>query len=219
MELLLQHLVIKKKDMKNILVIILTVALQSCYCQTIKPLSDASLHEDYGKQLIYFKDIANNFTPFLGSWKYTSGNTTFVVSLWKETKYVFRDNLDQNDISYYSDVIFGHYQMYQNYGSPNQTLVYTSQKNIGASTTQLWNTIIVSKSENSNKLSGTINDVVGTNQNPNFPQGVVGFLSMSINPNTSPQTAQWKVTPSTGMLAENQPTQFTIPTNVVLTKM
>lgn len=218
MELLLQHLVIKKK-MKKILIIIFIVAIQNSYAQSVRPLSDASLHQDYGNQKIYFKDINNNFTPFLGSWKYTSGTTTFVVSLWKETKYAFTDNNNLSFIKYYKDVIFGHYNLYENYGLPNQTLVYTSQKNIGASTTQFWDTIMVSDSETENKLSGMINDVVGNNQNPSFPQGVVGFLSMSINPNTSPQTAQWKVTISTGMLAENQPTQFTIPTNIVLTKM
>ena len=77
---------------------------------------------------VYYKDLNNYFTPFLGQWKSTTGNQTFVVTLWKETK---RPTKENNDIVFYCDEIFGHYQTFQDYGLHTQTLLYISQINIG----------------------------------------------------------------------------------------
>ena len=65
-------------------------------------------------------------------------------------------------------------------------------------------------------MSGFVYDVAG-DLNPNYPTGVKGNLDMRINP-ANPNTAQWKVTLPQGMRGMDQPSTFTIPTNVTLTK-
>ena len=122
-----------------------------------------------------------------------------------------------DQIHYYADCIFGHFQMIQDYGLPTQQVLYTSQINIG-NTGQQWETVIVAKSVALNKLTGTINDVMGTPQNSRYPEGTPGYLSMNINSGTYPLTATWEVSLSEGIFDTNQPVNFTIPTNVILTK-
>ena len=189
------------------------------YSQTIKPLSN--FYTDTFPKAedvfipVYYKDIDNNFIPFLGQWKYVNGNTTFIVSLWKKTKLPI---YHKEFLHYYVDNIFGHYQMFTDYGLTTQQLLYTSQTNIGT-TNQMWETVIISKVGIANKLTGTINDIMGTPVNNNYPEGTTGYLSMTINPGTSPVTAQWFVSNSGSLYNINQPKNFTIPTNVTLTKI
>lgn len=60
---------------------------------------------------------------------------------------------------------------------------------------------------------------MGTPQNSSYPEGTQGFLSMNINSDTFPLTATWEVSLSEGLFSANQPVNFTIPTNVILTKI
>ena len=218
-----KHLVTNKiKKMKKIIIVLVVIiGYNATYGQQVKDLkyfyTDKNKYfpSPFNLNRVYYKDLNNYFTPFLGQWKSTTGNQTFVVTLLKETK---RPTEENNDIVFYCDEIFGHYQIYLNYGLSTQSLLYTSQINIG-STTQTWNTIIVSDVIITNKLTGIIHDVVGTPINSIYPEGVEGHLSMIINNSASPLTAQWKITRSSGMRRTNQPSTFTIPTNVVLTKI
>lgn len=164
----------------------------------------------------YYKDINNYFTPFLGQWKSTTGNQTLIITLWKETKKpTFWGN--ENPI-FYCDEIFGHYQIYQDYGLLTQSELYSSQINIG-NTTQTWDTIILADAITPNVLSGVIHDVNATPLNPiKYPQGVSGLFSLIINSSTSPLTAQWHIG-RTGFTRSDQPKNFIIPKNVTLTKM
>lgn len=164
---------------------------------------------------IYYKDINNYFTPFLGQWKYTNGNKTFIVTLWKETKNPTFYGYDEP--IFYCDLIFGHYTMYQDYGLPTQLILYTSQTNIGLSS-DTWDTIISGKVVKQNELSGMINDIHSTPLNPTqYPQGLKGYLSMTINPSTS--TATWHIGNTGALFGTNEPRNFTIPTDIVLTKI
>ncbi|MFZ4107168.1 DUF6705 family protein [Flavobacterium sp.] len=208
--------------MKKILILMVVImGYNATYGQQVKDLryfyTDKNKYNPSSLSVtrIYYKDINNYFTPFLGQWKSTTGNQTFVVTLWKETQ---RPTEENGDIVFYCDKIFGHYQIFVDYGLSTQSLLYTSQINIG-STTQSWDTVILGKVVQPNKLSGSIQDVVGPNQNPDFPQGVEGNLSMTIISGTLPLTANWKIIRSSGMRRSNQPRVFTIPTNVILTKI
>ena len=200
--------------MKTTIFIFIVFINYFIYSQTIKPLSASLTDRGYSNNGIYYKDIDNNFTPFIGSWKYTNGNQTFIVTFWK----VSQKEFNHFGETYYEDVIFAHYSMYENYGLSNQQLLYTSNTNI-AGTTQVWNTIFIGNSINPYKLNGSIYDVVGLNNNPNFPRGVIGKLSLSINPNTNPLTAQLTISKERELMTPGQPNSFVIPTNVVLTKM
>ncbi|MBN9286279.1 hypothetical protein [Flavobacterium sp.] len=118
---------------------------------------------------------------------------------------------------YYVDELRGHYKLVQNYGQPNEQLIYTSQKNVGNSITS-WPTIVMSNQPTEPyKMTGTIFDVAGV-LNPSYPTGVRGELEMIINP-ANPNTAQWEVTLPMGMRGLDQPSTFTIPTNITLTKV
>ncbi len=161
----------------------------------------------------YYKDINNHYTPFIGKWIYQNGNQTFVIRLWKETKVDYTAEAPR----YYTDELRGHYKLVQNYGQPNEQIIYTSEINIGTSPTP-WSTVLTSARVIDNyRMSGSIYDVIGQ-VNPAYPTGVRGQLEMKIN-STNPNTAQWKVTLPQGMRGMDQPSTFTIPTNVTLTKV
>ena len=218
-----KHLVTNKiKKMKKIIIVLVVIiGYNATYGQQVKDLkyfyTDKNKYfpSPFNLNRVYYKDLNNYFTPFLGQWKSTTGNQTFVVTLWKETK---RPTEENNDIVFYCDKIFGHYQIYVDYGLSTQSLLYTSQINI-STTSQTWKTVIIGKVVQNFKFFGLVQDVVGSNQSPDFPQGVEGSLSMTINNSNTPLTAQWKITRSSGMRRTNQPSTFTIPTNVVLTKI
>ena len=163
--------------------------------------------------IYYYKDVNNYFTPFIGTWIYQNGNQTFIIRFWKETKVGYPNSSPK----YYVDELAGHYKLVENYGQPNEQIIYTSQKNIGNSITP-WTTIVTANQPiESFIISGFVYDVAG-DLNPNYPTGVKGNLDMRINP-ANPNTAQWKVTLPQGMRGMDQPSTFTIPTNVTLTKV
>ncbi|OJV68361.1 MAG: hypothetical protein BGO42_04010 [Flavobacterium sp. 40-81] len=163
--------------------------------------------------IYYYKDVNNYFTPFIGTWIYQNGNQTFVMKFWKETKVSY---INENP-KFYIDELCGHYKLVQNYGQPNEQVIYTSEKNIGNSVTP-WPTIVMSNQPTEPyKMTGTIYDVAGP-LNPSYPTGVTGRLEMIINP-VNPDTAQWEVTLPMGMRGLDQPSTFTIPTNITLTKV
>lgn len=205
--------------MKKVILYLIIGICQLGYSQTVKPLS-AFYTDPYPADAesivtpIYYKDINDYFTPFLGQWKNTNGNTTFIVTLWKETKHTFSEN---GFVKYYSDLIYGHYQIFINYGLSNQQLLHTSQINIG-NTNQVWDTVILSDVTTPNNLNGTIYDVKGTPLNNNYAEGTVGCLSMIINTSQSLITANWKVSRKYDLVGSDQPINFTIPTNITLTK-
>lgn len=198
---------------------ILTINIS--YSQTIKDLSqfhNDSQRDNYNIGVIcYYKDIANNFAPFIGQWKYVDGNRTFIMQLWKETQYPISEHTN-GDIMYYSDLIFGHYIMYQDYGLPTQQQVYTSQTSIYAGGSQIWNTVVVADSIDSTILSGIIKDIYATPLNANYPWGISAYFYMKINVGTSPPTANVSIGVDE-LLDPNQPKNFTIPTEFILTKM
>ncbi|MBN9282802.1 MULTISPECIES: DUF6705 family protein [unclassified Flavobacterium] len=161
----------------------------------------------------YFKDVNNYFAPFIGTWIYQNGNQTFVINFWKETKNAYLNETPK----YYIDELRGHYKLVQNYGQSNEQLIYTSQINIGNSITP-WPTIVTANQPiELYKMGGFVYDVTGI-VNPAYPLGVRGELEMIINP-ANPNTAQWKVKLPPGIRLSDQPSTFTIPTNITLTKV
>ena len=161
----------------------------------------------------YYKDVNNYFTPFIGTWIYQNGVQTFVMKFWKETKVDYTDDAPK----YYVDELRGHYKLVQNFGQSNEQVIYTSEINIGNSPTP-WPTIVMGNQPTQPYImNGNIFDVTGS-VNSDYPTGVKGELEMIINP-ANPNTAQWKVILPMGMRGSDEPSTFTIPTNVTLTKV
>ncbi len=212
--------------MKNILktIVVVVCYVSTTYAQQVRDLkyfyTDDNKYSGSTSSLtrIYYKDINNYFTPFLGQWKSTTGNQTFVLTLWKETQVPTKNN--NGEVLFYCDEIVGHYAIYQDYGLSTQTQLYTSQINIGNST-QIWPSVFTGKvvSPTQNELDGGIYDVNATPLNPTkYPTGLSGMVTMTINNTTTPPTAQWRVTHH-GFFRTGQPSNFVIPTNVTLIKM
>lgn len=203
--------------MKNcIKILLLFVTINNAQAQQISDLKD--FYTDFqptGDVFIakYYKDINNNFTPFIGDWMYQNGDTTFIVTLWKETKVGYPKYEDK----YFKDEIRGHYKLVKNYGLPSETIVYTSRINIGASNNP-WQCSIYGNSTSPNRFSALIYDL-SRPLNLDYPLGVRGNLIMVINPGTAPLTATWKITLPEGIRGTDEPITFLIPNNITLTKM
>lgn len=207
--------------MKKILkLFVLLFALQFCHAQQEKIVELKQYYNPNNKEgnlfTYYYKDVNNYFTPFIGTWIYQNGNQTFVLQLWKKTKVEYPATSTTKKM--FHDELSGHYKMIQNYGQPNETVLYTSQINIGSSSTP-WPTIIAAgKALENYKMTGTIFDVAGP-LHPNYQMGIEGNLVFTINANSNPLTAKWKVTLPMGMRGSDEPSTFTIPTDIILTKV
>ncbi|HNU59092.1 MAG TPA: hypothetical protein PKI08_03960 [Aquaticitalea sp.] len=184
----------------------------SCKAQEIVDLNTWNEGNNEGK---YFKDLNNNFTPYLGVWEWQNGNQTFRVTLWKVEMEEYENG---NRPSYYVDNIQGHYEMVQQ-GQPGGSIeetVYTSQKKIGNSITD-WFPVIGVYAYDNNQCGGIVydNSVEGY---PNYPMGIRGGLKLNLIQGT-PLQMEWKVTLPEGMYGNDQPTEFNIPTDIILTKV
>ena len=91
------------KNIQTILVLMLTFV--SCKAQNpILDISDRSLDHMEGA---YYKDTQNLLNPFVGTYIYTNGNTSFKIVLQKKIM------SSMNNV-YYEDLIIGEYQYIQN---------------------------------------------------------------------------------------------------------
>ena len=200
--------------MKNIgLILLTTLALMlSCKAQEIVNLNTFNDGNNEGK---YFKDLNNNFTPYLGVWEWQNGNQTFRVTLWKVE---MEEHENGNRPSYYIDIIQGHYNMVQQGqpGSPIEETVYTSQKKIGNTITD-WFPVIRVYAYDNNQCGGTVYDNSAEGY-PNYPMGIRGGLKLNLIQGI-PLQMEWKVTLPEGMYGNDQPTEFNIPTDIILTKV
>ena len=198
------------------LLFLLVLFLFSCTSQekivSIKDRYTVNTQKDR-KIRYYFKDTQKYFEPFVGTWIYKDGDHTFVLEIWKDSKQYFKYKKER----YFEDRLPAHYKLVQFYRTPEEKVIYTSRINIGNFITP-WPTIIWSRGPIvPYEMYGTIYDVTGS-VDPNYPMGVKGDLGMKINPD-NPNTAQWKVTLPQGIRGMDQPSTFTIPTKVTLTKV
>ena len=132
-----------------------------------------------------------NLTPFVGTWQWTEGNQTFTV-------------------------IKGNYEMTTN-GSLG--LTYKSNKLLLPDINYYYGPAIYGKSVDGIIFSGLINDNVLFNGDGNYsvkPGQLVFTIQNSCI--SCPITAIWKVS-HLGGIRVGQPQTFTIPTNIVLTKI
>ena len=164
----------------------------------------------------YYKDIANRLNVFVGDWKYVNGNQTFIITIRKELKVPTEV---KDEVKFYSDDLYAHYKLVQDFGLPTQQTIYTSQKRIRNNHPKEFETILYGWSYQNNVMSGTVCDVTGPEPIIEYWEGVPANFVMEVSPYTTPITATWKVTRKPGMVFSDQPKLITIPMDVVLTKM
>ena len=204
--------------MRNLFLILSLLYMVFIHGQTIKPLSSfyTEAKPTNPSNAVYYKDIDNLFQPFLGTWIYQNGNTTFVVTLWKETKAPAKN--EYGVPLYYKDRISGHYKLVQNYGTINQVVLYTSEINYLNSPTPI-STVIYANCLQTGILSGGIYDINTMVNHPNYYFGKRGSLVMTIGANGNFNTAHWLITPDFEENWSDYPTpNFVIPVDITLTK-
>lgn len=62
----------------------------------------------------YYKDIDNDYAPYVGTWIYTHGNTSFKIVLQKKEMMPLISGVGQHAIQYYTDILIGEYQYIEN---------------------------------------------------------------------------------------------------------
>ena len=197
--------------MKKIVTFIAILTSTIAISQTVKPM--AAFYTDSKPStpsevttLVYYKDVLDYFTPFLGTWTAQVGTKTFVITIWKETQKPIKEN---GSVLYYVDGVFGHYKLVQNYESPTEITVYTSEMNYINSPTPMPTGMYMS-STRLNILGGSIYDVNLMAEDFHLSRGDLSIEVDSGNPNS----AIWKVSKDGGLGQTN----FVIPKNLILTK-
>jgi hypothetical protein len=156
----------------------------------------------------FAQTIDLNLNQFVGNWEYDNGTETFKVELFMDTN---------NDDTEY--ILRGHYQLVNN---NTGEIIYKSNKTVtnGGATLTLWPQISVRNHGTNNLVSGTVTDNVLFDGTGNPVTGTL-FCSLAIeiqdSCRTCPTTATWKVKCSGPKIG--QPTEPTIPINIVLTKV
>jgi len=110
--------------MNKIALIFILIFSISCKSQTniieIQNRCDVEFSDTNGNT--YLKDISNITTPFVGVWKWTSGNREMTLTLMKQTKYHYQSGIT----NYYEDRLVGYYVYKEN----GVTIVDTSGDNL-----------------------------------------------------------------------------------------
>ena len=108
--------------MKQIITLIGILSILSCKAQNIVGIYSND-NVEYNSNY-YLKDVDNDFNKFIGTWKYTNGNTSFTIVLDKEIKNQPLSN------SNYQDMLVGEYQYIENGVEKANTLLDMDNPNI-----------------------------------------------------------------------------------------
>jgi hypothetical protein len=154
----------------------------------------------------FSQNVDLNLNQFVGNWEYNNGTETFKVELFSREY--------ENEI-----YLAGNYQLINN---TNGMLIYKSNKTISnnGATATLGSQITLWFNGVTNLISGTVTDNVLFDGTGNTGTGKLWCnLSIEIQDScsTCPTTAIWKVKCSGPKIG--QPTQPTIPTDIILTKV
>lgn len=193
--------------MKNIIKsILLLLAFASCKAQNTYPLSN--FQPKHLKNNNYIKDTENVYDSFEGTWQWTNGTSTFTVKLQKVEHWKA-----PND-NYYSDLILGGYRYIENGNLIIDKLTFTTEfpnETTASSFAKIQGGISYPVI---NKLIIIIRDVIKN-------KSCMAELTLQTGPDGE-QQLQWYLhdfqsyrDPSLGP----KPLDFSIPTNVVLTKL
>ena len=147
----------------------------------------------------------NNLTPFVGNWEWVNGNETFKVEVYIEDNY-----------------LKGHYFL-SDINNGIVTTIYKSNKVINENWGFVFGDAIFGGSQDGILYHASIEDNVllgeGINDYKATKQGSLGFTIINDGTNGQPITATWEVTILQGLKLDSYPPEFSIPTDIVLTKV
>ncbi|RBP27035.1 hypothetical protein DFR65_11213 [Oceanihabitans sediminis] len=145
----------------------------------------------------------SNHIPFVGNWEWTNGNETFKVELF---------TVQGSE----GEAINGHYMLINN--STNE-VIYKSNKLLLPEIDYYFGYAIYAKSYDGILLGGSIDDNVLYTGDGNFAVKLGSLTIILENTcSTCPTTATWEVSRLPGGQV-GLPQTFTIPTDIVLTKI
>jgi hypothetical protein len=194
--------------MKNIfLITILSFAIFNCKAQVISLTTTNYYNIPNGG---YVKDLDGVLNPFIGTWKWTNGNSEFTIVFVKKEMY----NASGLN-NYYEDTIMGGYKYIENGIVIVNTLNFSTEFTLNdTSTYNNYAPIISNIHSPFNRLSITITDKIKA-------KGCDADFTL-INPGSGTITAQWKMRDREHWNINGQnplPQGFSIPVNVILTKI
>ncbi|MFD2824458.1 DUF6705 family protein [Lacinutrix iliipiscaria] len=199
--------------MKNLIYLIaLLIGITSCRAQEVVNLNTLNQGNNENK---YFKDLDNNFTPFIGIWQYQNGNQIFRITLWKVEMVESKNGIKP---SYFKDRINGHYEIIEVNTFGEETVIKTSNKNIKNSTTP-YLPVITGGSIDGTNLGGSILDNTVDDSSRFSAFGIEGGFTFQIIPSTTPLQANWSCDIRNSLQLSDYPTVFSFPNNITLTKM
>ena len=145
-----------------------------------------------------------NISPFIGTWEWQEDNKRFIVEIYYK----------------YGNALEGNFKMEETTANGLTSVIYTSNKLIGTiGEVNYYNHGFSGHSENGVFLWGTIVDRVLCGDGFHTPK--MGSLGLTIQSScsTCPTTATWVIEGTYGLHLESEPDEFTIPTDIILTKI
>ncbi|MEM9680478.1 MAG: DUF6705 family protein [Bacteroidota bacterium] len=146
-----------------------------------------------------------HLTPFVGHWEWQNGNQTFKVEIYEENNY-----------------LKGHYQLTET-NNEVETIIYNSNKLINEELDFYFGEAIFGGSHDGVLFHAYIEDNVqlgqGANEYTNTKDGHLAFTIVNNGDNGQPVTATWRVREGMGLKSTANPPEFSIPTDITLTKV
>jgi len=190
--------------MKNIILIIAICLITFCNAQVpvgapIIPMSNNWNADDLSivNNGSYFKDDANKMNPWVGTWKYTNGNTEFKIVITKETGFHMTPLITGSGLDYYTDLLNGGYYYKENGVVKTNHLIYTEK---------IWSPLFIGTpySRMDTVLKIMYKEI---EKRPGLTQG---FATLKLLPGSTTQ-AKWE-------FETFKKRNYTVPDNVILTK-
>ena len=155
--------------------------------------------------LAYTQYQSNHLSPFVGDWEWQNGNQTFRVNI-----YIEGNNLE------------GHYLLIED-NNGVETIIYDSNKLLNAALNFYYGSAIFGGSNDGILFHALIEDNVLLGQGPNdyklTKNGNLAFTITNNGTNGQPITASWRISELMGLKSTEAPPTFTIPTDIILTKV
>lgn len=145
----------------------------------------------------------SNFTPFIGDWEWQNGDETFRVEVFA----------DGNNLK-------GHYEMIETDSTGNETTLYKSNKLLNPSLNFYYGSAMFGGSNDGVLFHALIDDNVLMGDGIHSRKdGSLAFTITNDGTDGQPITATWRVTILQGLKSTSEPTEFSIPTDILLTKV
>jgi hypothetical protein len=145
-----------------------------------------------------------NLTPFIGTWEYQEGNQIFRVIIYEDDLYL-KGDYSFVEVNNGVETIICESNYYIPEINRNSGHTIFGGSNDG---------IIMGASIDDN----TINCESGITERKRL-KGNLGFTIQQQNCPTCPITAEWKVERWQGLRSDTEPNNYSIPTNVIMTKV